>query len=210
MVTSRQILVYFKPSNEISTHIESLNLLITKQFDNNYRSHVDGRWESHLMVFLGRFYAKDINKVLEVVEKTIKKIKSFEISTSDLRVDGKFIFLDIDKNSQLKLVKIHDLLIEKLNHLREHTIPVKYRELWSSLTDRQKYLVKTSGLPYEYIPHFTIVRLQEKNVTNVMAKLQTKRLNPLIFHADEIKIAIDDDSINSDWKTLKSIKLNHR
>ncbi len=205
---NRQTLVFVKLPKEISDKVYELNQIISSECNNDYRSNLDGIWQSHLMLFLSVTKSESQNEILKKVKEIVNSLEKFQVVLGDFKKESeKFIFIDIDEASKIKFASVHDKLVNKLQLYRDQTINPKYLEKWNQFSDKEKQLIKTTGLPYPYESHITIARVLPEELNKAGNLIESKSMTGLAFEVEEILVAQDIHTESSDWEIIDRIVL---
>lgn len=205
---NKQILIYIKPPDEVSDKVFELNNLISSSFHNDYRSNIDGKWQSHLMLFLSRMNINHISEIIDSSRKAITGVRPFKVTFGTFKVESpKYLFLEIDKNSVSNFSAIHERLVNELQTYRDQSINQKYLDKWSKFSEDEKERIKLTGLPYKYEPHITIARVLPEELYSTENLIRDKSMKRITFEAKTLCIAQEEQTVDSDWKIVGEIKL---
>ena len=138
-------------SKDIINHISDLQSLIYKKYTD-----LRNRDNSPHLAVCTKFMEKtQIDKYVEILKENITKFKSFNINFTNFAISGKYILLDLDKESQDKILEINQKVKDLTKDIGMETV---------------------DGLPSKYpnIPHISVVKLEEENVSKALELIQNK------------------------------------
>jgi 2'-5' RNA ligase len=208
-VDSKSFLVYIPPSEYVSDLLKEVNQKLRDRHPSNtYLPLYQGKWHSHLMLYLSPMPVKNQGRIIEKVKAISKKIILFNIELSELEMaESNYLYIGVNKEAKVILENIHNNLVEALYPHRDTTIKEKYLQKWDSFSEEEKNRIKTTGLPYIYVPHTTLgVFENKKELEQAYNEAQEFNLTGKSFTADRIEILT---SVGSDYRD-KEIVLSEK
>lgn len=199
-ISCKSFLIYIPPSAKISYLLEKVNMKLRENHPSNtYVPLYKGKWHSHLMVYLSPMPVSNQNNIIDVVKNIVGDIKAFTVKLSDLEIaDSNYLYVNVDNESRILLENIHSRLVEKLALFRDRTIKEKYLQKWDTFSHDEMNRIKTTGLPYKYVPHMTLGVFSGKEEQEIAFKEVTPfNLKGNSFLAKGIEVMT---SIGSDYK----------
>lgn len=202
---SKSFLIYIPPSQEISDLLEKVNNRLRENHPSNtYLPIYKGKWHSHLMVYLSPMPIIKEKEIITIVSDLSKELSSFEVILSELEIaDSNYLYVNVDEKSKIILENIHEQLVERLKSLRDATIKEKYLQKWDKFSEDEKYRIKTTGLPYIYVPHMTLGVFENRQEQEVAySEALPFNLTGKKFRANKIEILT---SVEPDYKEKEII-----
>lgn len=193
-----QYLIYIPVPQNISNQFEEWNKFIGSKHANTYKTYIDDKWSSHLMLYLSPMPGKNLTKILDEIKtfsSTLSTTKiSFDRFTS--KPDG-FIFAEISEDSKTLLEEMHSNLVNILLRYRDQNIKPKYLERWDTYSEKQRNNIKTTGIPYEYEPHITVAKVDPNAALHAYQELVEKFKCDFTIDANQINILKFENGINT-------------
>lgn len=211
MENEKLYLVYIPVPEYISDKIHQMNLLVTDRFENNsYSSFYKGKWESHIMLYLSPMACSRQGDIIREVELLSKKFKKFKIILDDFEeASGNYLFIGVRDEPTDTIKYFHDELVNAMLPFRDSSIKEKYLQMWDTYSVEEQNRIKTTGIPYEYVPHTSVASLSsESEVAEAKSMLKDKSLEGLEFEADKLDIMISGVNDYTNKEIIASFDLN--
>lgn len=195
--TTKSFLIYIPPSEEISYLLEKVSTKLRENHPSNtYIPLYKDKWHSHLMLYLSPMPKENQVKIIETVSKVSKELPSFKVELSYTELsEANYIYVGVNNEAKNILEKIHNQLVISLAPFRDETIKEKYLQKWDSFSEEERLRIKTTGLPYIYVPHITLgIFGSRKEQEQAYKEILSFNLMGNSFIADKIEILTSDKS----------------
>ena len=127
----------------------------------------------HLTIYSPEFPKNKLDGVLSTIESICATTKSFESPFLDIQSHDGYVDVEVELNDSFQ--NLHEIIVEKLNPLREGHLREKYtvEANLAELTETQRQNIKKYGYPDVmeiYRPHLTLIRLENSDEALSLAK----------------------------------------
>ena len=181
--------VVILPSREVSQKAVELSGEIAKDLSVFFTLHEQERIP-HISIYQAAYPTKNISGIKTTLRDICAKSHSFpiELLKSSWEKEG-WIAFDAHKSKDLST--FHQLVVEKLNPLREGNIMLSDKENLNLYSTRERENVEQYGYVLAmdlFQPHLTITRLKESNENIIAATVQKLEGSTFTFRADTIAL----------------------
>jgi 2'-5' RNA ligase len=157
-----RINIAVKPPQEIIEQAIEISHKISKDVETYFV--LDGlNYFPHLTLYSPEFPDTNLDHVFKAVAEIASQTKSFMAAISSCNSHGGYIDLAIEKTESWE--KLHTMIIEQLNPLRENHIREKYHSELKNYSPIQQEYIQNYGYSEVFTafrPHLTITRVKDE------------------------------------------------
>lgn len=178
--------VVLLPSEKTSQKAIELSRIIGEEFETFFTLNSEN-CIPHISFYHAAYPGKNVSQIKDAITSITKEIKSFpiELKTVFWHKEG---WLDFQAVKSGPLISLHNLVVNKLNPLREGNLMESDRKDSSSYLAEEQEMLRLYGYRHAmdlFRPHLTITRLKTGDVAKVAGKLEG---NDLSFEADIVAL----------------------
>lgn len=167
-------------------------------------------YRAHLTV--GSMVLEDeyTQRFIEMCESLLKGEKSFgvELTRFTRSLEGEYIFCDINEVAKRRLLNLRERFFEMGKGIHKIEILQKYLLNWHMYTERERFLLKTTGTPYEFEPHVSVVKLNPIDTAKAIEGLGGKGILGKKFKVKEFMLSSQSEDPKDQYPIVKVIKVN--
>jgi 2'-5' RNA ligase len=166
-----RINITFIPSIEIVEIIKKLSKKISNK-ESSYFVIDNQNFFPHITIYSLEYLIKNLEKVFSQVEEFSKKLSAIKFVFKKITTKRGYVGIELDYTKELK--NIHEILVRRLNGLREGHIDKKYIDSYGiNFSEEKRKNIQKYGYPNLmslYHPHMTITRLKNEQAAEKIAK----------------------------------------
>ena len=135
--------------------------------------------------------------------------KPFKIVFDDFEeASGNYLFIGIKDEPKGSIKGLHNKIVSALLPFRDGVIKEKYMQKWESFSTEEQERIKSTGIPYEYVPHTSVATLgSEKEVLEAINEVKDKSPKGLEFEVEKMEIMISNVDDYDDKEIISSFDI---
>ncbi|MCK5320453.1 DUF1045 domain-containing protein [Candidatus Parcubacteria bacterium] len=180
--------IVIKPPIKVIEEIIKLSKSIADEYSHEFI--LDGKnFYPHITVYSPLYPKKNLKKVINKVGDFANNFRTIDLETKKIKEGQAYIGVEFEYTNDIK--KFHELVVEKLNPLREGSYKPIYdaADYRMKISEEKKENIAKYGYPNAmtlYRPHMTIIRLKnEAEAKKVASEIDWKIKS---FKADAIAV----------------------
>lgn len=199
--------VYIPLPEKIHNKLFELYKELSGKFENEYLS--EKSFVAHISLGFLSLTDEQTDVFLQAVRKCFGEIGKFDLTLADFSIspDGRFLFLNLDKSCEGVLYDLRDRFVKEVCAKFKMSIPQKYLNAWSSLTDEEKKLLITTGSRYEWQPHVSIVKLKPEEFPEALKICEKYKCDGEEFTAVVFIVSKECDNLDDQYPVIEQIYL---
>lgn len=154
------------PDLKTSQKLIEWSQIITRKYPSDYV--LDDYHLPHLSLYSARYPAKNQDLITQNIDQLCQQISSFPITLPSFSLFSGFLFYDAVKEKHL--LDLHEMVVDKLNLLREGLISDNQKQQYG-LSPEQQQAIKDYGyvsVKKLYMPHISLTHLQNPPQENTL------------------------------------------
>jgi 2'-5' RNA ligase len=172
VVEYTRVNIAIRPPQGIEDRLIGLSRKISRQARAYFV--LDGvNFHPHATLYSPEYPTKNLGRVLELTGRIARSFPKFQVGFNG--VQSHWGFIDVEVGSSEEIKRLHELVVQKLDPLREGHIRNKYKrkEELRKFSKEQRKNIRIYGYPDAmglFRPHFTITRLTDEDKAKELAR----------------------------------------
>jgi hypothetical protein len=209
--SNKLFLIYLSVPKKISEKIFEINKLISRRFpENSYSAFYKGKWQSHIMLYLSPMDMADKENIIREIRSIAEGTKTFRVVFDDFeKASGNYLFVGIKDEPKGSIKGLHNKIVRALLPFRDGVIKEKYLQKWESFSSEERERIKSTGVPYEYVPHTSVATLgSEKEVLEAINEIKNLSPKGVEFEVKRIEIMTSNVDDYEDKEIVSSFDIS--